>query len=200
MAISLSKGQKISLKKNTQRAGLGEILINLNWNSEIQGNTDGFSEGNAGIDLDLGCLYELTNGRKGAVQALGNAFGTLTSPPYISLDGDDRTGDSEDGENLRINGDKISEINRILVYTFIYEGVANWQQADATVTIKYPGAEDIIVKMDTYNSSHIMCGLALFQNINNETFSVEKIVQFYQGHEALDRAFGWGMKWKPGKK
>ena len=54
--------------------------------------------------------------------------------------------------------------------------------------------------MDTYNSSQIMCGLALFQNVNNETFSVEKIVQFYQGHEALDRAFGWGMKWKPGKK
>lgn len=202
MAINLSKGQKVSLQKNTQRAGLGEILVNLNWNSSPlnQGFLKSLLGGNSGIDLDLGCLYELSDGSKGAVQALGNLFGNLSAPPYISLDGDDRTGDSEAGENLRINGDQISRIRRILVYTYIYEGVANWQQADATVTIKYPGAEDIVVKMDTYNSSQIMCGLALFQNVNDETFSVEKIVQFYQGHEALDRAFGWGMKWKPGKK
>lgn len=124
----------------------------------------------------------------------------MNQPPYISLDGDDRTGANAEGENLRINGNKISEIKRILVYTFIYEGIANWQQADAVVTIKYPDAEDIIVRMDTYNSSNIMCGLALFENQNDQTFSVEKIVQFYQGHQALDRAFNWGMKWKAGKK
>lgn len=33
MAINLQKGQKVSLKKNTS-AGLGEILVNLNWNSK----------------------------------------------------------------------------------------------------------------------------------------------------------------------
>ena len=32
MAISLQKGQKVNLKK-TVSAGLGEILVNLNWNS-----------------------------------------------------------------------------------------------------------------------------------------------------------------------
>ncbi len=127
----------------------------------------------SGIDLDLGCLYELKDGRKGAVQALGNAFGSLNQPPYISLDGDDRTGAA---------------------------AVANWQQADATVTIKYPGAEDLVVKMDSYNSSNIMCGLALLENVNDETFSVEKLVQFYPGHEALDRAYNWGMSWRAGHK
>jgi tellurite resistance protein TerA len=54
--------------------------------------------------------------------------------------------------------------------------------------------------MDTYNSTKIMCGLALFENINDETFSVEKIIQFYNGHSELDRAFGWGMRWSPGRK
>ena len=87
-----------------------------------------------------------------------NAFGFLTNPPCILFDGDDRTGDSVGSENLRINGNMVSQIKCILVYTFIYEGVANWQQADAIVTIKYPGAEDIIVKMDAYNSSQTMCG------------------------------------------
>ena len=70
----------------------------------------------------------------------------------------------------------------------------------SVVTIKYPGAEDLVVQMDHYNSKELMCGLALFENINDETFSVEKIVQFYPGHPALDKAFGWGINWKPGRK
>jgi len=201
MAISLQKGQKVSLKK-TSNAGLGEILVNLNWNARPvkQGFLSKMFGGQQGIDLDLGCLFELKDGAKGAVQALGNAFGALNQPPFIALDGDDRTGAAAAGENLRINGNQISYIKRILVYTFIYEGVANWQQADATVTIKYPGQEDLVVKMDTYNSTNRMCGLALLENVNDETFSVEKIVQFFPGHSELDRAFNWGIRWTPGRK
>ena len=200
MAINLQKGQKINLKKSAS-SGLGEILVNLNWNSKPK--SKGFFSGlfgSKGIDLDLGCLFELKNGSKGAVQALGNNFGTLTNPPYVALDGDDRTGASVAGENLRINGNQIAQIKRILVYTFIYEGVANWQEADATVTIRYQGAEDIVVKMDNYNTNNTMCGLALLENMNDETFSVEKIVQFYPGHKDLDRDFNWGLNWVAGRK
>ena len=203
MAISLEKGKKVNLQKK-QNAGLGEILVNLNWNSKPA--KQGFfaslmgSKNSGGIDLDLGCLFELKNGRKGAVQALGNAFGSLQREPYIALDGDDSTGAVTTGENLRIDGNRIAEIQRVLVYTYIYEGVANWQQADAVVTIRYPGAEDLIVKMDEFNSQKIMCGLVLLENINDETFSVEKIVQFYQGHRDLDEAFHWGLSWTAGRK
>ncbi len=198
MAISLEKGQKVNLTKKSS-SGLGEILVNLNWNTGKKGFLSSLL-GSSGIDLDLGCLYEMKDGRKGAVQALGNAFGSLQYPPFISLDGDDRTGAAAAGENLRINGNKIAEIKRILVYTFIYEGIANWKQADAVVTIKYPGAEDIIVRMDEFNSRDIMCGLVLFENRDDETFSVEKIIRFFPGHQELDKAFGWGMNWKPGRK
>ena len=203
MAISLKKGQKVSLEKKA--AGLGEILVNLNWNTRtVQG---GFLSklfgGNAkpqSIDLDLGCLYELKDGRKGVIQALGKAFGSLRNYPYISLDGDDRTGAVETGENLRIDGNRVAEFKRILVFTYIYEGVANWQQADATVTIKYPGAEDIIVKMDEFNSSKKMCALAIFMNQNDKTFSVEKLITFYDKHRELDTAYNWGLNWVPARK
>lgn len=199
MAISLQKGKKVSLKKAS--SGLGEILVNLNWNATpVKKGFLASLLAKPGIDLDLGCLYELKDGKKGTVQALGKAFGALDRPPYIMLDGDDRTGNVATGENLRINGNEIAKIKRVLVYTFIYEGIANWQQADATVTIRYPGAEDLIVKMDSYNSTDGMCGLALFENVNDETFSVEKIVQFYSGHQALDKAFGWGLRWVAGRK
>ena len=201
MAINLQKGIKINLQKR-ENAGLGEILINLNWNSKPinQGFFSSLLGGNSGIDLDLGCLFELKDGSKGAVQALGNAFGSKIYPPYVCLDGDDRTGASTDGENLRINGNMIKEIKRILVYTFIYEGVVNWKHADSIVTIKYPGAEDIIVKMDEFNTDKHMCALALLENINDETFSVQKVIQFYNGHSDMDRAFNWGLRWKAGRK
>ena len=73
MAINLQKGQKVDLTKKTS-GGLGEILVNLNWNTGKKGFLSGLL-GNSGIDLDLGCLFEMKDGRKGAVQALGNAFG-----------------------------------------------------------------------------------------------------------------------------
>lgn len=196
MAIHLQKGQKVDLRKQPNQS-LGEILVNLNWNTtpKKQGFFSSLCGASQGIDLDLGCLYELKNGSKGTVQALGNRFGSLTGPPYASLDGDDRTGQCATGENLRINGNRIAEIKRILVYTFIYEGVANWKQADAVVTIRYPGAEDIIVRMDSFDSSHTMCGLVLLENKNDQTFSVEKLVQFFPGHRELDQAYHWGLKW-----
>ena len=36
---------------------------------------------------------------------------------------------------MRIDGNRIAEIQRVLVYTYIYEGVANWQQADAVLAL-----------------------------------------------------------------
>lgn len=204
--VELKKGRKVSLVKKNNEA-LGEISINLNWH---QGNPNGSSGGffsalfgsrnNGAIDLDLGCLFELYDGQKGTVQALGNAFGSLERAPYIALDGDDRTGASIGGETLRINGKKVNKIKRVLVYTFIYDGIANWQQADGVVTIKCPGSPDIIVKMDEYGSNKIMCGIAMLENDGHGSFTISKIVQFYNGHKYLDEAFGWGLRWVRGRK
>ena len=193
MAVELKKGQKVNLKK---KVPIGEVLINLNWDQPKKR----FLFAPKPIDLDLGCLYELKNGRKGTVQALGNAFGHLNAEPWIALDGDDRTGASAAGENLRINGAKIPDIKRVLVYTFIYEGAANWQTANGVVTLRYPGNEDIIVRMDAYNNARRMCAIALLENDGGDGFSVEKQVSFFDGHAQMDKAYGWGMRWVPGRK
>ena len=201
MAVELRKGQKVNLDKQQGRS-YGEILINLNWNQNIQSKKGFFASllgSNSGIDLDLGCVYELKNGLKGCVQALGNAFVSLQREPFIALDGDDRTGSNSNGENLRVNGNMANQIKRILVYTFIYEGAANWQQANGVVTVKCPGSQDIIVRMDEYNTVQKMCAIAMIENVN-DSFSIEKIVRFFDGHSAMDRAFGWGMRWTPGRK
>ena len=195
--VELRKGEKVNLRKSG--ASLGEILINLNWSQPTK-RGGFFSPKPQAIDLDLGCLFELKIGLKGTVQALGNSFGNLILPPFIALDGDDRSGSSTNGENLRVNGQMISMIKRILVFTFIYEGAANWKEANGVVTIKCPGSQEIIVRMDEYGSNLPMCAIALLENHNDETFSVEKIVKFYQNHRFMDQDFHWGLRWVPGRK
>ncbi|KGR85753.1 TerD family protein [Lysinibacillus odysseyi] len=197
------KGQSINLEK--KNAKIGRITVNLNWNQQVQKPSGGFLSSlfggkNNGTDLDLGCLFELKNGDKGCVQALGNSFGNYQNWPYIELDGDDRTGSISNGENLRINGDFLKEIKRIVIFTFIYQGVTNWAQADGVVTLSYEGGQDIIVRLDEHRSDRRMCAIALIENVNDETFKVERLVEYFNGHENLDRAYGWGMNWTPGRK
>ncbi len=195
--VELRKGQKVSLVKKGNT--LGEIVINLNWSQPAQ-KTGFFSRFlNRGIDLDLACLYELKDGTSYAVQALGNHFGSLNYPPYIALDGDDRTGAVAAGETIRVNGKFADKIRRILIYTFIYEGAANWEEAKGVVTVNCPGSPELIVRMDEYGSDKHTCAIALLENVGG-TFSVEKIVEFFDDAEHMDRAFDWGLSWGIGFK
>lgn len=187
-------GELIKLRKGTD--SLGEIRINLNWYQKKSSSWFG----SRGIDLDLGCLFELKNGIKGSVQALGESFGSLNRPPYISLDGDDRTGSIATGENLRINGHYLSEISRIVIFAFIYEGITNWSEADAVVTIKQQDGPEIEVRLDEHNNNKGMCAIAMIRNQNDETFSVERLVEYFSGHQELDQYYNWNLRWEAGSK
>ena len=201
--VELKKGQKVNLVKKGD-APLGEIVINLNWNQPTSQYSRGFFDSifgskSDGIDLDLCCLYELKDGEIGAIQALGKHFGNLHFAPYIELDGDDRTGNVAAGETIRVNGKFINKIQRILIYTFIYEGAANWREAKGVVTVKCPGSPELIVRMDDYGSPLHTCAIALLENVGG-TLSIEKVVQFYQDSQEMDEAFDWGLQWRVGRK
>lgn len=202
--IELKKsGDAINLQKTSKT--LGEILVNLNWNQQIGQKSGGFfstlfGTQNNGVDLDLGCLFEFKDGYKGVIQPLGNSFGSFNQEPYIHLDQDDRTGASANGENLRINGNKIKDFKRILIFALIYDGVANWAQVDGVVTLKQQEGPDIIVRMDNHRNGVNMCAVAMLENVNNETFKVQKLVKYFSGHKEMDRHYGWNMKWVAGSK
>lgn len=196
---------KISLDKNTKsisldkKADFGEIKINLNWNKG-SGKGGFLSFGKASsIDLDLGCLFEMQDGHRSVVQALGRRFGSYTDEPYIELMGDDRTGSVSDGEWMRINGAKWKEIKRIVVFAFIYEGAANWSATDGVVTLYVPGQPPIEVRLNEEGGRDGMCAIALIENVGGAV-KVTREVKFFNGHEKLDRAYGWGMNWKAGSK
>jgi len=200
--ISLDKSRaSISLEKGAS-GGFGEIKINLNWTqggNAKSGFFDTLLGRNKGIDLDLGCLIEMQDGSKGVVQALGDAFGRLNDAPYIQLMGDDRTGSVSDGEWLHINGEQWNKIKRVLVYAFIYEGAPNWKATDGVVTVYAPGQPPIEVRMNEEGGQYGMCAIALFENVGG-TVKVSRLVKFYNGHEDMDRANGWGLRWTAGSK
>ena len=197
--IELKKGQKVSLVKRGD--SLGEIVINLNWSqpARSKGFLDNFFR-NKGIDLDLCCLYEMSNGELGAIQALGRHFGSLNQEPYIELDGDDRTGSVAAGETIRINGKFIGRLRRILIYTFIYEGAADWAEAQGVVTVKCPNNPELVVRMDEYGSKLHTCAIALLENDGNNNLNVEKVVRFFRDSKEMDDAFSWGLRWTVGRK
>ena len=39
----------------------------------------------------------------------------------------------------------------------------------------------------------------LLENVN-DTLSVEKLVRFFNGHEYMDQAYYWGLRWRAGRK
>jgi len=189
----------------TKHAGsTGQMRVNLNWTARPDGPTGGFFKRTApGIDLDLGCLYEFSDGSKGVVQALGNAF--VASPrgvnePVIRLDGDDRSGSTSGGENLFINLAYTAQIRRIMVFAFIYEGVPNWAAANGVVTLFPANGPQVEVRLDDPRDGTRMCGIALLENQNGDLVLRREVNYLNGGQRALDEAYGWGMRWTAGRK
>ena len=116
---------RINLEKGG-KAITGEIKINLDWS---KGGVFKQMFGSA-IDLDLGCFYELRDGKKMLIDGLQFSHGRggsrdkqtrqgcYTHSPYIWHQGDDRGGSSESGETILVNpaGASISSAYCLHVY------------------------------------------------------------------------------------
>lgn len=201
--VTLTKqSPTVSLSKSGSASGY--LRVNLNWQSKSASAQKGWrgliGGGLGALDLDLGCLWELTDGSKGVVQALGNSFGALESKPYVQLDGDDRSGSNVGGENLIINLAQVSRIRRILVFAYIYEGAPNWEQARGIVTLFPAAGPEVEVHLDEAAGGARFCAVALLQN-DGRDLSVRREVRYIVGSQStLDRAYGWGLRWSAGSK
>ncbi|MBF0225101.1 MAG: stress response protein [Desulfobacterales bacterium] len=197
-----SKGDKFTLKP---KVSTGEVLINLNWNQNPDGKPSFFKKlmgGGQPIDLDLGCLFEMSTGELACIQPLNVGFlkqGSFTEPPYIYHLGDDRTGSWSEGENIKINIEHMDKLKRILIFTFIYEGAPKWNSTDAVVTITVPGQPTLEVPMGVQTDSRSFCAIAMLEFANNN-ITVTKLVSFHTGHQDCDKAYKWGLQWVAGSK
>jgi tellurite resistance protein TerA len=202
--INLTKGGSISSK---------EIVINLNWS---QGNDKkGFLSSLFSpkpIDLDLGCFYQLNDGQKTVIDGLQFAQnqggskdrltrqGRYTGIPWIWHTGDDRGTAAGSGENILVNPAGINDLKRIIIYTFIYEGVAKWAETNAVVTLKVANNPDVVVEMGKQYASQKFCAIAEILFDSNSNITVKKLITFHDGHGECDKVYKWGMSWQAGSK
>jgi tellurite resistance protein TerA len=204
--VTLTKAApSVSLAK--QGGTSGAMRVNLNWQmrKHLSGWGGRWGGGRGELDLDLCALYELADGRKGVVQALGNAFGSLHRPPYIHLDGDDRTGAVASGENLTINLDHRHDFRRILVFVTIYEGARSFADLHATVTLQPQHGAPVDFSLDECTVPSTVCALALITNTGGDLV-VQREARYLvpergvSPQRTIDHAYGWGMNWTPGRK
>ncbi|GAB3175061.1 TerD family protein [Streptomyces incanus] len=207
--VTLTKtAPSVSLTK--QGGTSGALRVNLNW--QVRKQFSGWA-GKLGrpvamhsdLDLDLCALFELNDGSKGVVQALGNAYGSLQRPPFIHLDGDDRTGAVDSGENLTVSLDHKQYFRRILVFVTIYEGARSFADLHATVTLQPQHGAPIDFSLDECTVPSTVCALALITNTGGDLV-VQREARYLvpdrgvSPQRTVDRAYGWGMNWTPGRK
>jgi tellurite resistance protein TerA len=208
--VTLTKeAPSVSLTK--QGGSSGTMRVNLNWQvHEPQSTGWGRKLGKAmaghpDLDLDLGALYELADGTKGVVQALGNSFGSLHQPPFIHLDADDRTGAREAGENLTVNLDHKEMFRRILVFVTIYQGARSFANLHATVTLWPQHGAPIDFTLDECTVPSRVCALALITASGGDLV-VQREARYLvpnrgvSPQRTLDHEYAWGMNWTPGRK
>lgn len=207
--VTLTKAApSVSLAK--QGGTSGALRVNLNW--QVRKQFSGWA-GKLGrpvamhsdLDLDLCALFELSDGSKGVVQALGNAYGSLQRPPFIHLDGDDRTGAVDSGENLTVSLDHKQYFRRILVFVTIYEGARSFADLHATVTLQPQHGAPIDFSLDECTVPSTVCALALITHTGGDLV-VQREARYLvpdrgvSPQRTVDRAYGWGMNWTPGRK
>jgi tellurite resistance protein TerA len=176
----------------------GALSVGLNWQA-----AHGRRGGAGTVDLDLCALFELSDGSKGVVQALGGAFGALDRPPFVLLDADDRTGGG--GENVTVNLDRAASFRRVLFFVTIYQGARSFAGLHATVRLRPDRGADIDFALDECTVPSTVCALALLVR-DGPDLVVRREARYLvprrgvSPQRTVDYAYGWGLAWTPGRK
>ncbi|MYX08567.1 Tellurium resistance [Streptomyces sp. SID8375] len=219
---------KVTLTKDAPAVSLtkqggtsGAMRVNLNWSTGSAGKRLGKKLGRKAmeamgargallppsgeLDLDLCALYQLTDGSAGVIHPLGNNFGSLHAPPYIQLDGDDRTGAVAAGENMTINLDHQDRIKRILIFVTVYAGARSFEGLSATVTLQPQHGAPVDFTLDACTVPSNVCALAMITNTGSELV-VQREARYLvpdpgvSPQRTVDQAYGWGLDWSPARK
>ena len=184
--------KSINLEKGASQS---PIHINLNWDRATKKGFFGGSGKEA--DLDLGCMFLSSDGKKGVIQALGKNFGSRSAPPFIFLDKDDRSGAASDGENLYICRPDLVE--KVLVFAFIYEGAANFSTVNARLILHEKDGSETLIRLDAPGPGATFCAICLITRTPSG-IDVTKEARYFKGHPDADLHYGFGFNWTKGAK
>jgi tellurite resistance protein TerA len=198
--VSLNKrgaSAPVNLKKG---GGAQPIHVNLKWDQPIRkkGFLASLISSPDSADLDLGCMYRLTTGESGVIQALGNSFGSKTHPPFIFLDKDDRSGAAADGENMYIIRPDLVDL--IVVFALIYEGSVDFTMVNARVIFRDETGSEIFIPINSPDPGLPFCVTTSIRRDNDASIRISKEERFFRGHKECDDAYGFGFRWVAGHK
>ncbi len=195
--LNLDKSRPVvSLDKNAQ--GFGEIKINLHWrqptsNPQKTGLLGGlFSTKSSAVDLNIGCLYELYNGKTGAIQTLNHPIGSFEQEPYILLKANDQTGASIKNQWLHLNKQHWSKFKRLLIFAYIQEGSPNWAAIEAALTIEVEGETPLQIQLLEGSRVSNVCAIVLLEN-QADGLMVTRQARYFSGHKAMNKYYQWGL-------
>lgn len=193
------------IRINALKEGFPAIEIDLSWDRPEYKANNFLSLAKSAVtkekaDLDLGCLYELKDGQKGCLQAFGELYGSYDTAPYIQHSGDERTGESEGAdESFTINGAHWNDIKRVLVYAYIYQGVENWNLIRSECMLRVGSHETVRLSLEAKKEVLPICALMTLENEDGHIV-ITRRAEYFRGHPALDRAYGYGIEWTKGEK
>lgn len=179
--------KSINLEKGASQS---PIHINLNWDRATKKGFFGGSGKEA--DLDLGCMFLSSDGKKGVIQALGKNFGSRSAQPFIFLDKDDRSGAASDGENLYICRPDLVE--KVLVFAFIYQGAANFSTVNARLILHEKDGSETLIRLDAPGPGATFCAICLITRTPSG-MDVTKEARYFKGHPDADLHYGFGFNW-----
>lgn len=168
---------------------LGAITAKLTWSSRC-GGIDGRPRP---LELTLGCLYELQDGRRGAVQSWDHN-GRLDGPPFVQVSPAESAG-STGSQNLRINGEQWPKMKRLALYGFIPNGAPSWRSAALSLELSATNRNPVLLELNERVEGCGMAALILLENRDGDV-AFTRLARFLPGHHELDRELGWGLSWR----
>ncbi|MDF7679332.1 tellurite resistance domain protein [Enterobacteriaceae bacterium ESL0689] len=175
--------------KIAKRDNFDFIKVNLKWK---QGKKK------EGVDLDVGAIVRLKNGKTTEIDAL-SGWGDYYSPPYVVLPQDLRDGTNRTGEWLYVNGSHWQEIDEIMVHSLVYSGSESWKGTGATVTIYIPGEKPITTTLVGNSKDSISAAIAKLKNVNG-SLVVQRLGRTFPDRRSMSDYYGYGLPWVAAEK
>lgn len=143
--------------------------------------------------VDLGALYELCDGRRGAVQRLGELYGSFDRPPFVRLGRDQRSW-SAPGESLFVNLDRATGLRRLLIFACASRGsLAGARIATDFSAGTVPAFRARPRRLTT--NAHT-CAIAMITSVSGREIAVHREGRSFRGYQTeLDQAYRFGLHW-----
>lgn len=165
----------------------GPMRMNFRWHQPISTQ--------ARVKMDIGCLWELQNGKKGQLQSASNQWGSIAGEPYVALSGETRIQGALCEESVSVNGNEWSRIKRVLFYAAISEGHPQWNPIDGRVTLIVPDQDPVVADLENTSKSEPIAALMLLEN-RSDQMRVCYPGGYFHSYFELDSAFGFQLRWQ----